>query len=358
MRLSTVRLTAALVLAVLGLGLGACSSVRHVPQGQYLLDKVEIDITDRDDIERSELYNFLRQQPNHKVLGFARLQLATYSLSGSDSTKWYNRWLRRIGQAPVIYDRELTEASARQLRLALINSGYLDATVEADTLVRGPKRMEVDYSITAGEPHRIATLDYNISDPALRSLVMADTAGGFLHTGMLLNRTQLDNERGRIARLLRDNGYYDFNREYINFTADTIAGSKLTGVTLNLHNPGATQSHKSSLEATASALKGDGGAHRRYEIRKVEFVIEYNLDENSASAPHDTVEYRGTLFVYGKDRYLRPEVLDEMCYLTPGKTYSASDVERTYEALGRLSIIKFINIELTPAGDAGGTGLL
>ncbi|MDE6120713.1 MAG: outer membrane protein assembly factor, partial [Muribaculaceae bacterium] len=176
--------------------------------------------------------------------------------------------------------------------------------------------------------------------------------------GMLLNRTQLDNERGRIARLLRDNGYYDFNREYINFTADTIAGSKLTGVTLNLHNPGATQSHKSSLEATASALKGDGGAHRRYEIRKVEFVIEYNLDENSASAPHDTVEYRGTLFVYGKDRYLRPEVLDEMCYLTPGKTYSASDVERTYEALGRLSIIKFINIELTPAGDAGGTGLL
>ena len=88
--------------------LAACSATKHVPDGEYLLDRVSVDVTDRNDVSETELYNFLRQTPNHKVLGFAKLQLATYSLSGRDTTRWYNRWLRRVGQAPVIYDPDLT----------------------------------------------------------------------------------------------------------------------------------------------------------------------------------------------------------------------------------------------------------
>ena len=127
-----------------------CSATRHVPEGSYLLDKVDIVVDDRDDVEKKELYNFLRQVPNHKVLGFARLQLATYSLSGPDSTRWYNRMLRRVGQPPVLYDHELTDASVMQLRLAMVNRGFTHATVSADTLARG-KRMGVVYHIDAGE---------------------------------------------------------------------------------------------------------------------------------------------------------------------------------------------------------------
>lgn len=102
-----------------------CSSVKHVPEGEMLLDKVSIEVDGDRRVTSEELINFLRQQPNHKVLGFAKLQLATYSLSGSDTTKWYNRWLRRLGQPPVIYDADLTDASRRQLRQALINRGYM-----------------------------------------------------------------------------------------------------------------------------------------------------------------------------------------------------------------------------------------
>ena len=112
------------------LTLVGCSSTRHVPTGAYLLDKVSI--TGEDDsvsLPTRQLHNYLRQSPNHKVLGFARLQLGVYNLSGSDSTGRFNRWLRKIGEAPVIFDQSLTDQSARQLRLALINSGYNDASV-------------------------------------------------------------------------------------------------------------------------------------------------------------------------------------------------------------------------------------
>ena len=123
--------------------LWGCSPIKHVPDGKYLLDHVDININDNEDITSKALANYLRQAPNHKVLGFARLQLATYSLAGKDSTKWYNRWLKRMGQPPVIYDSTLTEISRRQLKLALINAGYMDADVDVSTHNSGKKRMSV-----------------------------------------------------------------------------------------------------------------------------------------------------------------------------------------------------------------------
>ena len=58
-----------------------CSSTKHVPDGQYLVDKVSINIKDSTGISPRDLNNYLRQTPNHKVLGFLKLQLATYNLS-------------------------------------------------------------------------------------------------------------------------------------------------------------------------------------------------------------------------------------------------------------------------------------
>lgn len=340
----------------------SCSPVKHVPQGEYLLDKVKIETTGTEgQLDTEELVNFLRQAPNHKVLGFAKLQLATYSLSGADTTRWYNRWLRRVGQAPVIYDPELTEASRRQLEQAIVNRGYLNATVSTDTISNPvKKRMEVRYLINAGSPHRISSIDYNIDDPAVRHIVLADTSVADIHAGMPLDRTMLDNERTRIATILRNAGYFEFNREFINYTADTVAGSKDVALTLNLRSPSARisesgQGSRTRLGALADSLLAVDPGHHRYEFNRVVFLVE---GEGGLGNLRDTVEYHGKTFVYSDDCYLRPQLLDDMCYIEPGSEYSARAIERTYEALGRLSIVKFINIEMEAAGRKGSTGLL
>ena len=154
----------AVVITVLTL-LISCNTTKHVPEGQYLLNKVKIDVSEGNDgkFNKKELHNYLRQTPNHEILGGAKFQLSIYNLSGKDSTKWYNKWLRRLGQAPVIYDPELTAASANQLKLALVNQGYMDTEVSVDTVTDG-KKIEVDYHIAPGEPHYIAGITYNIPD--------------------------------------------------------------------------------------------------------------------------------------------------------------------------------------------------
>ena len=88
-----------------------------------------------------------------------KLQLATYNLSGNDTTKWFNKWMRRLGQAPVIYDSTLTDMSTRQLKQALINKGYNDAVVTSSTTFKdSKKKADVTYNITTGSQHFISDI--------------------------------------------------------------------------------------------------------------------------------------------------------------------------------------------------------
>ena len=331
---------ARLIITVAAALLWGCSSTKHVPDGQMLLDKVEIKIDDDRTVHSEELINFLRQTPNHKVLGFAKLQLATYSLSGSDSTKWYNRWLRSLGQPPVIYDADLTDASRRQLRQAMINRGYMEAEVEVDTLLRpDKKRAAVTYRIHTGEPHVISNMALNVPDSAIRAILERDSAMFDIGAGDLFDRNRLDNLRTTIASRLHDEGYYGFSREYITFTADTVRGSKDIALTLNLRAPANTR---------------PADPHHLYYIRSVTFVT-----EEATHAEHpDTVGYRNISVVYGPDRYIKPSALYDMCFIEPGRPYSSRMVDKTYSSLSRLSILRFINIEMHPGGTVGNAEML
>lgn len=323
--------------------MSGCSSTKHVPAGEYLVNKTEIRIDGDKEVRSSELVNYLRQVPNHKVLGFLKLQLATYSLSGRDTTKWYNRWLRRMGQPPAIYNPELTDASARQLRLAMINRGYLGANVTTDTIING-KKIDVIYNVVTGEPHRIASITYDIPDPAISRIILADSLRFTLKPGDRLDRDLLDAERTRLTTRLRNRGYYAFTKEYITFLSDTIAGSKEVALTMQLQPPRGNP--------TDSTVR-----HSQYFIRDVIFVTDYRPGRTlrqSLKAATDTFSSRGYKFIYDNDRWLKPATMQEKCFIGPDKRYSAADIDRTYEYMSRLGIVKSINIEMQPAGESNG----
>jgi hypothetical protein len=156
----------------------SCSSTKHVPEGQLLLDKVNININDpQSSVESSQLYNYLRQNANHRVLGGLKLQLAFYNLSGKDPNNWFNKWIQRVGTPPVLYDSTLTLASADQLSAALRNRGFMKNSVTYRVNADSAKRKaKVEYDITLGEPYRIRSIDYDIPDESLLEVILADSA--------------------------------------------------------------------------------------------------------------------------------------------------------------------------------------
>lgn len=324
----------------------SCSSTKHVPEGQYLVNKVRLNVTDNKSLNKKELRNYLRQTQNHEILGGAKFQLAIYNLSGKDSTKWYNKWFRRLGQAPVIYDQSLTETSANQLYLALANMGYLNAEVRVDTVANAKKKkIEVDYIITAKEPHYIAGIEYNIPNDTLRDLVMADSSRFVLHDNDLFDRNKLDLERQGITERLRRQGYFGFNKEYITFVADTTENSKGVELTMNIMPPYANNRIDNYTE------------HRPFYVRNVYVITNYDpalRHEIEDYQKEDTVTHKGINILYGDRRYLRPSIIDDNCYIEVGKKYNSAAVDRTYQAFGRLGILKYINISFEQAGEFDG----
>ena len=112
----------------------ACSETKYVSDGEYLLDKVKVkNVPKTKGIDPSEMKAYVRQVGNSRWLSAVKIPLATYSLSGRDTTKWPNRLLRSIGEAPVIYDSLSTRKSMEDLQMQLINMGYLRASVDAMT---------------------------------------------------------------------------------------------------------------------------------------------------------------------------------------------------------------------------------
>ena len=323
--------------------LTGCSSTRHVAKGSFLLDKVSITVEDSADIATKKLHNYLRQQPNHKILGFAKLQLGVYNLSGRDSTSRFNRWLRKIGEEPVIYDETLTDQSARQLRQALINAGFNNARVEVETTSPKEKKINVAYRLYPGQPHVVSEIAYEIDDPSIEEIVFADSLSWPVKTGERLDRNLLDTQRAIITEKMRNNGYFSFNKEYISFIADTVAGSKQVGLRMVVHKPQNLQ------------------RHRRYIYSKVTVVTNFSPGDDANDfnfSDRDTVDYRGIEILYGKDRYLTPKNIVEQCYIIPGQNYSTTSIDRTYEALNRLSILRYVNILTRPVGNDGDTELL
>ena len=326
--------------------LPSCSSTKHVPEGRLLLDKVKININDpRDGVESSQLANYLRQNANHRVLGGLKLQLAFYNLSGKDSTNWFNRWIQRVGTPPVIYDSTLTVASAEQLHTALSNRGFMNNVVNYQVNTDSAKRKaRVDYDITLGEPYFIRSIDYEIPDEELREIILEDSARFNIRTGDLLDFNRLDEWRQSITENLRNRGYYAFNKEYITFMADTAAGSKAVDLTLNTRDPYRNDHMPYYTE------------HEPFYVRNVIYVTNYDpVAMHDGFWGIDTVTVSGGVKVIEDEtRYLRPAVLAECNHIEPGELYNAEAVTRTYRALGRLGIIKQINIDIRPLGEVDG----
>lgn len=325
----------------------SCSSTKHVPDGKLLLDKTKINILDKqniDGVNTQELVNYLRQTENHKVLGGFKMQLAIYNISGKDSTKWFNKWIRRVGSPPVIYDSTLTIASELQLQRALFNKGFLKNEVTSDVkLLPQKKKAQVTYNITLNEPYTIRSIKYDIDNDSLRTLILSDTTEFPIKTQSLLDHNMLDAEREMIVQRLRNNGYYAFNKSYITFLADTAAGSREVDLTLSLSEKMQDLPHVPKLDN-----------HRQFYVRDVVFVTNYDAVTMQNGVYGDTINYNGITILYGDDKYIDKKTLYENCFIRPSELYNASDVERTYKALGRLGIIKFINIDMRPSLDVAG----
>ena len=313
-------------------GLASCSSTKYVPEGSYLLDNVRIR-TDNKEVKPSDLSLYVRQNPNAKWFSLIKTQLYVYNWSGRDSTRWINRMLRKMGDAPVIYQEDETQRTCEEMTKAVQNMGYMGARVEAQ-LNKRKKKVGITYRVRTGKPYIIRSIRYDIQDDSIQAYLQQDSSRTYLREGMYLDVNQLDAERQRITQHLLRHGYYKFNKDYITYTADTVRNTYQVDLTLHL---------------APFQMRGDEQKHphQQYKVGKVSFITDYNVLQSSSVANidiNDSIHYKGYPIYYKDKLYLHPKVLTNNLRIRPGELYDESDVQRTYSNFSRLQALKYTNI--------------
>lgn len=315
-------------IVVTALLLVGCSVSKFVPEGKYLLDEVHIS-SDNKEIKSSEMYSYVRQKPNSKWFSLVKLPMYIYCSSGKDSTKWINKILRKMGDAPRIYDARVAEETRMQILGAVQNKGYLGAQVSLEEKIKKNK-LDTYYRISSGKPYIISSIDYNVEDYVIRDLLMNDSIHSGLKVGERFDVNQLEEERNKITQFLLNRGYYRFNKDYITFQADTVNGTYRIDLTMNIGLNNMPNSSETSL-------------HRQYSIRNVNYLMDLDYSLNNG-VNLDTMSYGGINILYDKKLFLRPGVIDSHNRIVSGKLYSNRDVMSTYSSLSRLGILKYSNI--------------
>ena len=308
-----------LVLAVM-MALAGCSSQKFLAEGEYLLHDVRV-TTDNREVEVEELEGFVRQHPNSKWFGLVRVPLGVYCMSGKDSTRWMNRFLRRLGEDPVRYDTLLSRRTHDDIEAAVRHMGYLGATVTSDTTIHRHK-VDVTHQIHTGRRYRVRHIDYDISDAAVRDLLVQHDDATLLTEGMPFDVNVLKDERARITALLQDNGYYRFNNSFVRYDADTLVGDHEVDLVLSVL----------PYQASARDTTSD---HPLYRIGQVTYSIDADsLHPRRPSLKHD--------FLHGRSA-LRTDSL-----------YSARHVQETYRNLSALPAVMRANISMAPSAEDDG----
>ena len=96
-----------------------CAATRYVPQGKHLLRKNVVHVEkekekERKDVSPSVLEPYLRQKPNTTIIFGWKAFLNLYSMS-PNTDNGLSRFLRKMGEPPVIFDPVLIEYSKQNI---------------------------------------------------------------------------------------------------------------------------------------------------------------------------------------------------------------------------------------------------
>ncbi len=335
--------------------ISGCHPLRHLTSGQNLLKKNTVNfktegkITGKGEI-RDNLSKLILQKPNSR---FLRLPVKLW---------WYNRHYRKLRyraadslpssvERPVIYDSAVTKRSIKNMKEYLYSQGFFYSKISESVKVKH-KKAYVTYDIVAGKNYKIEKVNRYVGDSAIAQLIREHDDETVLQKGLHFRYIMLEDERSRITTLLRNNGYYKFTQENINYLngIDTVdksqfqdAASPLKGIA-NFEFLRKNNKKQSTIDLDMYIqITDDSEAFKKFTIGSVNVYPDYKSIADLTDTTMKTKTIGSVAFRYHSD-YVRPYVLYDHIYLDPGKLYSQADYDKTISKLTELGIFQYPKI--------------
>ncbi|HSN09217.1 MAG TPA: hypothetical protein VLS85_09265, partial [Hanamia sp.] len=205
--------TAILFFLVTLLLFASCNTTKLVPKGDALYTGATVKVKDSTlagkEIKKVEdvTENLPQPKPNSQFLGIP-FKLVFYNMAGDTSRhSFIRKFLRKIGQPPVLLSTVNLDYNARLLQNYLQNIGYFHSIASADTIVKR-KKGHAYYTVTPGPVYTIKNVNFETASSALGEAIKATRSKTLLHEGAPFNLAVIKGERERINAVLKEKGYY------------------------------------------------------------------------------------------------------------------------------------------------------
>lgn len=325
---------------LVGLLTAGCSTTKRIPEGEMLytgIKKVKI-VTPEGEKPAPGLSSMINSsvayKPNYALLGSSSLKfplpfgLWVYN-NWPNPEHGFKHWLyEKLSVEPVLISEVRPDARLKSVDNVLENNGYFRGHASYE-LVQGknPKKASISYRIVTGPAYMIETLellpDTCHLNHAIDSLTMKDT---YLRKPGRYCVDSLSVARTRITNALRNDGYYYFRPEYIEYLADSVA--KPTRIALRMM---LAQNIPPML--TARYKTGD--------------VTVYLFRNNGGGTPDTIPTSRATLIQMQPSRF-RQQLVPECVTFRKGRWFSVRRMNSTQTRFARLGIFNAIDITAVP----------
>lgn len=332
---------------LLAIILSACSSTKHVPDGEQLYTGIkEITFTGADRYATTDVGKLAMEE-----VKYALACAPNGSLFGSSSLKgiplglwWYNafrdsrskvgKWLfNSFAQDPVLISTVKPELRANVATDVLKYYGYFNGKVEAKVMTskKNSRKASVAYHVTLDEPCFYDSITYCNFPFQADSLIKAHSRDMLIKPGEQFNAAAMESERSRISDMLRNNGYCYFQPEFINYLADTI------------NTPGKAELR---VQPTNRLL---GQASRQWYFGNTTIKVTPNNIGSTRELQADTLERRSLKYIhYGSKAPVRLGSFLRNVQIRKGELYSLDKQQKTLQRLSQMNIFSSISLNLVP----------
>lgn len=277
--------------------------------------------------ELEEVRALLDKVPDDRKLTKKRDKLQT-KIQYLEKLEEYGNFLMRTGNPVTILDSTLTEKTVTEIGNYLYNKGFLDSKVAFEVKTK-KKKAEVIYTVQEKSAYLLDSIYVRSDNEGILELIKNNKDDSFIKKGDRYDQSNFTRERDRLEELFKNNGYFMFTKNFIDYNLFYDTTSKKINVEQRILKPSFTEKHEV------------------YKIDSITFKI---------SPPNDSFidekvqrSYRDIDFTFYRDRFSE-KLLSSRILFDEGQEYKRLNIVETQKQLSNLDLFRYINISFDTVG--------
>lgn len=342
-----------------------CSTTSHLPEDEVLytgINSTKIEGakgTFAESVALDEVEAALAYAPNASFMGSSSVRsplpigLWLYNALVDKQKTMFNKWLfNSFSTAPITISNVNPLTRTKVATNLLQNYGYFHGEVDYELVnQKNPRKQKIDYLVTLGEPYIFGNIEYRF--PTIEdSIIKATRSDTYLHTGAQFSTLDLTSEKTRLVNAFRDNGFYYYRPDYINYFADSVNTPQQVQLRVIPDADIPAKARHQYYIGNVSAYIRNGS----YTMSRNNSATSSAQRQQSAMRLNqydDSLMLQGLKIAYqGKRMPIKPRVMFKNFKFWTGRMFNQSSVDNTITNLNNMSVFSSVKFAFTPRDTA------